>query len=159
MSMVTSLPELPRLSQAARWLSVLLVAATAFVAAPAVASAADATHVPGNPAPAELLSYTWDTDGLASAASPLTSGLAQSLAFTKMVQWWRDNIDADEQSLVDLDWGAFSVYEHGTEDWEVDGFVYNKTSRYFCFIPWEVTRASATTVNLEQLSSPYCSSY
>ena len=157
--MVTPMHNFPRVSRPARWLTVVLVAAAAFAGAPAVASATDATHVPGTPAPAELLSYTWDTDGLASASSPLTSGLAQSLAFTKMVQWWRDNIDADEQSLVDLDWGAFGVYEQGTEDWEVDGFVYNKTSRFYCFIPWEVTRATATTANVEQLSSPWCSSY
>jgi hypothetical protein len=158
--MVTSLPDLTRPARAARWLSVFIVAATAFVAAPAVASATDATHVPGSPAPAELLTYTWDTDGLASASSPLTSGLAQSLAFTKAVQWWRDNIDADEQGLVDLDWGAFGVYQQGSgEDWEVDGFVYNKTSRYYCFTPWEVTRATATTVNIDRLFAPYCTSY
>jgi hypothetical protein len=144
---------------AARWLSGLFIAAAAFAAVPAVASATEDTHVPGEPAPAVLLTYTAENGGLTSSASPLTSGLAQAYAFTKAMQWWHDNIRDDDQDLLNLDWGAFSVTELGTEDWEVDGFVYNKYDRYYCFIPWEVTRSGPTTVHVEQLFAAWCHNY
>jgi hypothetical protein len=137
----------------------MLVSAAAFVAAPAAASATEATHVPSSPAPTALLSYTWDVDGLTSSSSTLTSGLAQAYAFTRMVQWWRDNIDGDEQGLVDLDWGAVAVYENGSEDFEVDGYVYNKTTRRYCFIPWEVTRTGPATASITQLFTSWCDDY